>query len=358
MILLTLILLAIVIYFARASVHVLQPAVFAADLKSGSSKTTSTADTASLCQKHRFPPYTQHGNRRKVYDLFLFSTELEWLEIRLHELSPYVDYFVIVESTKTFTGLPKPLVLRDNWDRFKSFHPKMLHYVVEDDIDSSRTWDHEDFVRNALLYNTFPYMRGSSHQANDGDVLVISDIDEIPRPEALTLLRQCDFPDRLTLRSHFYYYSFQWLHRGEQWEHPQATVYHGQKNTISPKDLRNGEGGPGWLFLRPLLRWWQKAELWNTGWHCSSCFSTVKEMQTKMGSFSHTPWNTEENRDPRNIVERVRKGLDLFGREGEVYDKIEGNLDVPKYVLEHEDRFGYLVNRDGEDAAFLDYHQN
>ena len=74
-----------------------------------------------------------------------------------------------------------------------------------------------------------------------------------------------------------------------------------------------------------------------------------------MGSFSHTPLNTEANRDPGTIVERVRKGLDLFGREQELYDRVEGNLDVPKYILEHEQRFGYMLNRDGKDAAFEDY---
>jgi len=31
------------------------------------------------------------GRQRKVYDLVMFSTELDWLEIRLHEHGPYVD---------------------------------------------------------------------------------------------------------------------------------------------------------------------------------------------------------------------------------------------------------------------------
>ncbi|EMC91821.1 glycosyltransferase family 17 protein, partial [Baudoinia panamericana UAMH 10762] len=294
---------------------------------------------------------------RKVYDLFLLSTELDWLEIRLHTLSSYIDYFVIVESNSTFTGLPKPAYLAENWNKFAPFHSKIIHSVVEDPGLSigSRTWDHEDYFRNALLYATFPKLVGTLQEAQEGDVLIVSDVDEIPKPEAIVVLRKCAIPDRLTLRSQFYYYSFQWLHRGEMWAHPQATTYHGLDRTISPKDLRNGEPHtPGWFWLNHLRTWYQSRDFWDAAWHCSSCFHTVKEMQTKMQSFSHVGWNTEANRDVRTIVERVRGGVDLFGREGEVYERVEGNTDVPAYILQQPTRFGYLLDRDGEDGGFQD----
>ena len=324
----------------------------------------SPQDADELCAAHDFSPAKPitvpgaHGpdRKRRVYDLFLLSTELDWLEVRLNTLYQYVDYFVIVESDRTFTGLPKPLWLREHWPKFETFHRKIIYVIVEDKVNSTRTWDHEDAFRNALLYETLPQIAGTEQEPRYGDALIVSDIDEVPRPETIKLLRYCDFPDRLTLRSRFYYYSFQWLHRGEQWAHPQATVYRGLSSTISPKDLRNGEDDDrlGNGLFRPLQRAWQKAEIFDAAWHCSSCFRTVKEMQTKMQSFSHTPWNTEENRDPKVIVERVRNGLDLFNREGEIYDKVDGNPDVPKFVLDKWQSYRYLLNRDGDDAAFED----
>lgn len=78
-------------------------------------------------------------------------------------------------------------------------------------------------------------------------------------------------------------------------------------------------------------------------------------MQNKMASSSHTPWNTEENRDPKVIVGRVSDGVDLFNREDQLYDKVEGNRDVPQYVLDNGQRFRHILNRDGEDAAFVDF---
>lgn len=341
-------------YWRTPREHRLQPGLFSDNIKRDPLRPSETDKIVSVCRNHGFKPYRNRGPRRKVYDLLLFSYELEVLEIRLNTLAPYVDYFVIVEATNTFTALPKPLILKDDWNNFTDFHSKMLHYVVEDKVQSTWTWDHEDFIRNALLYETFPKMTGDQ-QANPGDVLLVSDIDEIPKPETMILLRYCDIPNRLTLRSFFYYYSYQWLHRGEQWAHPQATTYRGIKNTISPVNLRNGDEGPGWLLLRPLMRWWEKADLWDSTWHCSSCFSSIKSLQTKMGSFSHTPWNTDANRDPQTIVARVRNGTDLFGRQDEIYDRVDENMDVPQYILDHGDRFRHMLNRDGPDGAFTDY---
>lgn len=308
------------------------------------------------CKAHGFAALSPTHGKRRIYDLFLLSTELDWLEIRLHTLAPFVDFFVIVESRNTFTGLEKPLHLELNWQRFAPYHDKIIHRVVEnsDPAIGSRTWDHEDYLRNALLNVVSRDQIGTDREAQYGDVLVVSDIDEIPKPATVALLRHCEFPRRLTLRSQFYYYSFQWLHEGEQWPHPQATIYQGVNDTISPKDLRNGESSHGWLFSNDIRRKSEKAELWDAAWHCSSCFATLDEMRTKLTSFSHTPWNTAENRDEKTMLNRVRQGQDLFGRSGESYRRIEHNKDVPAYVLEHAFEFGYLLDRDGKNAGFRD----
>jgi beta-1,4-mannosyl-glycoprotein beta-1,4-N-acetylglucosaminyltransferase len=319
-------------------------------------------DVRSLCKQHNFNPYQPDPARpRKIYDLFLFSYELDWLEVRLNTLAPYVDYFVIVESPTTFTGYPKPLHLQQNWANFSRFADKIIHQVVEDPGPSIglSSWAHEDFQRNSLFYSTFPRLFSTDREAREGDILMVSDIDEISKPESLRILRHCDVPDRVTLRSHFYYYSFQWQHVGEQWPHPQATVFHGLDDTLSPNHLRNGIGGipsrwswlPGYDAIR---RWRQKVDLWDAAWHCSSCFATLAEMRGKMQSFSHTPLNTPENRDENTMLERVRTGQDLYGRVGQEYERVTDNPDVPQYVLQNQDRFGYMLDRDGPDAGFKD----
>ncbi|KAM0724277.1 hypothetical protein Q7P37_000159 [Cladosporium fusiforme] len=318
----------------------------------------SASEAVSVCRAHDFAIETTQQNERKVYDLVLISTELDWLEIRLHTLARYVDYFVIVESATTFTGKPKPLYLKDNWETFREFHHKIIYRVVDDPVQSQRIWDHEDYFRNSMLKSVFPGLTGTAQQANPGDVLIVSDMDEIIRPGTILLLRHCRIPARLTLRTQFYYYSFQWQHRGQQWPHPDVMVFQGSE-TLSPNDLRQGLLGAGWAPIASLRRWWDRGTLWNAGWHCSSCFSTVAEMRTKMHSFSHQGWNTAKNRELDTMIDRVRHGKDLFDRAGEHYDRIENNKDVPSYILaqfEQHGKFRHLIDRDGVDAGFNDFY--
>jgi beta-1,4-mannosyl-glycoprotein beta-1,4-N-acetylglucosaminyltransferase len=301
----------------------------------------------ALCSTHRWPIFPTRNTKRKIYDLIMVNNEMDWLEIRLSTMDAHVDYFVIVESAVTFTGLEKALVVQENWDRFEKWHKKIIYHVLENPPkDAKRTWDMEDFQRNAMFGQVLPALEGEK-RARRGDVIIVADVDEILRPAALLVLRNCDVPRRVTLRSQFYYYGFQWLHRGE-WAHPQATTYEGPSNTIQPADLRNGEGGNG------IVAWWNKADLWNAGWHCSSCFKTVEDMLNKMASFSHTGLNQEVFRDKMRIVDRVRKGKDLWDREGEVYERVERNWDIPDLLTREKERFGYLLDRDGPNAGFTD----
>ncbi|PGH09556.1 beta-1,4-mannosyl-glycoprotein beta-1,4-N-acetylglucosaminyltransferase [Blastomyces parvus] len=302
---------------------------------------------------------------RKVYDIFLLNTELDWLEIRLNELSDHVDYFIIVESNITFTGHPKPTLLTDPniWAKFSRFHGKIIHHLVEGDGENVRkAFDREKFQRDSGFTQVFPTL-GQQSTKNPvtakpaaapqlGDVIIVSDIDEIPRPATVTLLRTCSFPRRVNLRSRFYYYSFQWLHKGPDWAHPQATHYEGYEETIKPDDLRMGRG---WSI--PSSWFGSVADLFNASWHCSSCFATVKEMQTKIVSFSHTEYNRPEFTNKEHLVEVVRTGKDLFNRPGEVYERVQANLDVPAYLKgeAEKERFRYMLDRDGKDGGFVDY---
>jgi len=198
-----------------------------------------------------------------------------------------------------------------------------------------------------MFDQVFPGLSGDQKPSLD-DVILVSDIDEIPRPETLQLLRNCKYPRRLTLRSRFYYYSFQWLHRGDEWHHPQATIYEGDK-TILPENLRMGYGeNTNEIEL-------DKADLWNASWHCSSCLATIEEMVIKLASFSHTTYNLPEFRDPEGIVHRVKNGLDLFDRKGELYDRVESNPDIPEFIRAHKEKFSYMVDRDPANANFRDY---
>lgn len=68
--------------------------------------------------------------KRQVVDAVIFANELDLLEIRLRELEPVVDKFVILESNGTFTGHPKETVFANNRNRY-NFIPadRIIHEV-------------------------------------------------------------------------------------------------------------------------------------------------------------------------------------------------------------------------------------
>jgi len=117
---------------------------------------------------------------RKLFDCFQFYNELDLLDLRLAELSPVVDHFVLVEAAYTHAGAPKPLYYAENRERFARYADKIIHVVVEDD-PGGFAWVREAHQRQAIL-------RGLT-QAGPADMVVISDADEILRPEVVRRLR-------------------------------------------------------------------------------------------------------------------------------------------------------------------------
>ena len=113
-----------------------------------------------------------------VWDCFTFFNELDILELRLAELDPVVDRFVVAEATRTFSNEPKPLHFADNRQRFSRWLPKITHVIIDDLPAEGDAWDREAFQRNTVA-------RGLG-DARPDDVIMISDVDEIPFAENVT----------------------------------------------------------------------------------------------------------------------------------------------------------------------------
>src|SRR5947207_9021921 len=87
-------------------------------------------EAESLCSSYNLTIYPDRKSRRKIYDLILVNSELDMLEIRMHELQHLVDYFVILESPTTFTRNPKPLNFKSNFHLFQDFYPKIIYHIL------------------------------------------------------------------------------------------------------------------------------------------------------------------------------------------------------------------------------------
>lgn len=134
----------------------------------------------------------EQGFMCKVFDVFSFYNELDLLEVRLNILDEYVDYFVIVESRQTFTGVDKSLHYEENKKRFEQWHSKIIHYVMSDypqDVDhyqrALRSPNVGDGAENWLreFYQKEAPIRALENICGDDDIIFISDLDEIWNPK-------------------------------------------------------------------------------------------------------------------------------------------------------------------------------
>lgn len=134
----------------------------------------------------------------KIFDCFTFFNELELLELRLNVLYSYVDYFVLVEANKTHTGKLKEFVFAQNKDIFSKYLDKIIYIQVEDlpDYSISNIWLAENFQRQCIL-------RGLTN-ADVGDKIIVSDVDEIPNPE--TFMQHLDTNSPVVLEHRLFYY--------------------------------------------------------------------------------------------------------------------------------------------------------
>lgn len=115
-----------------------------------------------------------------IIDTFTFWKELEILEIRLNELYHSVDKFILCEAAFTQSLIPKPYYFEENKDKFKKFLDKIVVVHVEKSVDiSTNPWAFENHQRACIDIGL------RSLNLSDDDIVLVSDLDEIPSSESL-----------------------------------------------------------------------------------------------------------------------------------------------------------------------------
>ena len=117
----------------------------------------------------------------RIIDAFLFSGELDMLELRLRELDPIVDRFVICEADTTFQGRPRKVLLPEHKDRFAPWWDRITHLVVDDLPAGEDCWQREHFQRDAI--------KRGLNGLRATDLFMLSDVDEIPTVQQIRKVR-------------------------------------------------------------------------------------------------------------------------------------------------------------------------
>tara|TARA_Y100000590_G_scaffold368086_1_gene428511 strand:- start:2119 stop:2943 length:825 start_codon:yes stop_codon:yes gene_type:complete len=258
-----------------------------------------------------------------LIDAFTYFNEEELAELRIKYLNSIVDYFVVIESNITFTGQKKewnfPKILKNNLKEFSNkiqYHQLNINLSeikneeswIIDGVKGDDFWRIENFQRN--------YIKVACKKFSNEDILIISDLDEIPSIKRLKFILSCDFKKiaPVALEQHLFHLNSNFL-RLESWRGSIVTTME-LCNKFSPQKFRT---------LRNKL-----SHFIDSGWSFSS-FGGFERVKEKIESYAHSEHNNDKYKNPEHIKHCEKTGADLFHRKVES-KKVDKNF-FPKDLL-------------------------
>ncbi|HIF62127.1 MAG TPA: hypothetical protein EYQ38_04155 [Candidatus Pelagibacter sp.] len=247
----------------------------------------------------------------KIFDCFQFFDENMMLNLRLNILNQHVHKFIIVENAYMHSGKKKDPVF--DIQNFTKFKDKIIYILVDRlpeglyDIDKIKN-AHD--VGNRIIDNTLKIEHAQRNtitqglsEAEDEDLIIISDVDEIPN------LEEVDFKKIKKKIIHFkqkmFYYKFNLKYGSIPWFGSRACL---KKNLISPQWLRDTKSRkyPFWridtFFSKSKYNNIEYIE--NGGWHFVN-IKSPEEIEKKLKNFGHH-WEYQVSglnlKDIRNMV--------------------------------------------------------
>ena len=280
----------------------------------------------------------------KVFDSIIFFNELELLEMRLNILNDVVDTFVITESPFTVSGNEKPLYYQENKDMFGKFNDKIVHHITEEipnDFSHMLTktkfhaaYNQKDpngtpLIMVPIRFQRAVYNRNNSAfaiekaGAQDDDLIITSDADEIVNPYLLEDLDWFDPNNHYVAIGPGYYFKLNFLYQ-EDWMGPRLCTWKHLKNTTIDDHRQNHENA-------------HKIE--DAAWHFSF-LGDAENFKLKLASYEHTENNTEDVTS--NAEEKVELGLDPLGR-GQQYKAVPIDDTYPEYIQNNQKKYADLI---------------
>ena len=244
----------------------------------------------------------------RLFEGFPYNGERELLELRMRELAGVVDGFALVQSDRNFRGEPRkfpaPSGLVRDYTGLKVFalHPPPGPHPTTDYYQRSQ-------IGKALM----------AFKPQIGDLLMLSDLDEIPNPDVLSRLKITPPKVAMTLIQHLYYYSPSWL-QAQPWAG--SIVWPHKGVAYDTQEIRDRRG--------------QHPQIANGGWHFSyfgppaRIASKIRDLDIARDAFEGGETDRVTPPDPEDldfIADCRITGRDLLKRTDAIFQKRHVELD-------------------------------
>tara|TARA_B100000900_G_scaffold321022_1_gene280241 strand:+ start:69 stop:875 length:807 start_codon:yes stop_codon:yes gene_type:complete len=265
----------------------------------------------------------------KIFDCVTFFEENRLMNLRFNILNNFVDYFIICESKYNHQGIKKKINFNKN--NFPKFKKKIIHIIIKKFPKNLNPWERQAFQREGIFKGI--------EKANENDLILFSDPDEIPNPKKF---KNLNFKKKYFIfMQSMTYYKLNLINKnlGKNWEGTRGCKKKDlfsidfMRNKIKKKNLNYG-------FWR-IDKEKNIQIVDNGGWHFSYLLKP-KEIQKKIMTFAHTEYNKKKFTNLKNICECIKNRKDLFHRNI-VYEKIKLDKHYPNYILKNKKRLSYWI---------------
>ena len=295
----------------------------------------------------------------KVFDCFMFFDEEQILDLRLNVLNDAVDFFVIVESTFNHKGEKRELLFNKN--KFSKFEDKII-YLIHNEIpkqveiineNDSENEKNRKYIMNAVYRENSQrnYISEGIKKADKNDLILISDVDEIPNFENLNIQ---EITNKIIMfKQNMFHYKYNLVLPNFKWTGTKAVR---KKDLISPQWLRNTKDRN-----YPVYRidtFFSKKKYSNVkiiedgGWHFSN-IKTAKMLNHKFKSYLHHIEFDKAEIDENDIQKLINDkqavynlAVDQRGNKvgnGTILENFD-NKKLPLYIQKNLEKFKDWLN--------------
>ncbi len=290
----------------------------------------------------------------KIFDCFMYFDEDVVLDARLNILNSYVDYFVIVESVFTHKGDKRNL--KFNHKKFEKYKDKIIYLIYDEDlseIEIVKNDDNEAEASRKYILNAAHRENGQRNyiekglvNAENNDLILISDVDEIPN---LTGLNFEKITQKIIMfKQDMFYYKFNLCIPDLKWTGTKGCK---KKDLVNPQWLRNIKDRKYPIFRLDILLSDKKYSsikiIENGGWHFSN-IKTAQEIEHKLKSYLHHREFDLEPLTTKQIEEIIRNKQAIYDLKldkrinkigvGSKLKKFELKK-LPTYIQENQNKY-------------------
>ncbi len=289
----------------------------------------------------------------------MFFDEEQILDLRLNVLNETVDFFVIVESIYNHRGEKRELIFDKN--KFSKFKNKII-YLIHDEIPKqveivnekdSENEKNRKYIMNAVYRENSQrnYISEGIKKADKNDLILISDVDEIPKFENLNIQ---EITNKIIMfKQNMFHYKYNLVLPNFKWTGTKAVR---KKDLISPQWLRNTKDRN-----YPVYRidtFFSKKKYSNVkiiedgGWHFSN-IKTAKMLNHKFKSYLHHIEFDKAEIDENDIQKLINDkqavynlAVDQRGNKvgnGTILENFD-NKKLPLYIQKNLEKFKDWLN--------------